>query len=195
MEGSYMKRNIILLPVAILVGGFVIMLILLSFRKDPPKSLPALKSKIVEAEIVSLKKVPSKIVAYGRLTSAQPIILISEVNGTIVAGDIPFQPAQAFKKGDLLLKIDDRQIRLDINSTKSDFLNALASVLPEIKVDFPDEYAIWQTYFNNCEFNKKLTPLPQAKNQKIKLFLSRFNVFKLYFLARNLEIQLERNTV
>ena len=72
-------------------------------------------------------------------------------------------------------------------------MTALATVLPEIKVDFPEEYDTWQNYFDQVEFNQKLTPLPEAANQKIKLYLSRFNVYKLYFQVRNLEILLNKH--
>lgn len=125
--------------------------------------------------------------------SSQPITLSSEVSGEVLPGSVPFQPAQSFKKGDLLLKIDDRQIKLDINSTKSDLLNALASVLPELKLDFPEEYEKYQSYFNSCGFGQKLRDLPETDNQKVKLFLSRFNVYKLYFTVRNLEIRLQKH--
>jgi hypothetical protein len=101
---------------------------------------------------------------------------------------VPFQPGQSFKRGDLLIKVDDRQMKLDLNSAKSDFLNALATVLPEIKVDFPDRYEIWQNYFNSCGFDKELASLPEVEDQKIKLYLTRFNVYKLYFTAQNLDV-------
>jgi RND family efflux transporter MFP subunit len=35
--------------------------------------------------------------------------------------------------------------------------------------------------------------LPETENQKIKLFLSRYNVYKLYFAIRNLEIRQEKH--
>ncbi|MBD3225249.1 MAG: efflux RND transporter periplasmic adaptor subunit, partial [Caldithrix sp.] len=94
-----------------------------------------------------------------------------------------------FNKGDLIVWIDDRQAKLDINSAKSDFLNALATVLPEIKLDFPEAYNIYQTYFNQCTFDGNLQEFPVAQNQQIKLFLTRYNVYKLYFTVRNLEIR------
>jgi multidrug efflux pump subunit AcrA (membrane-fusion protein) len=84
-------------------------------------------------------------------------------------------------------------MRLDINTAKSDLLNALASVLPEIKVDFPEEFETWQGYFDSCGFEKRLPDLPEAANQKIKLYLSRFNVYKIYFTIRDLEILLEKH--
>lgn len=188
-----MTRKVIMIPISILLAGFLIMVFLISFQEDPPDAKPTPPLKIVDVEVVQLQNVPTKITGYGRLTSTQPVILYSEVNGTLLNGSIPFLPAQSFKKGDLFLKIDDRQIILDLNSTKSDFLNALAAVLPEIKVDFPEEYVVWQTYFNNCSFDKRMETIPETNNQKIKLFLSRFNVYKLYFLVNNLEIQLEKH--
>jgi len=144
------------------------MQVLLNLRSATPQRKPQPRPKIVEADIVKLANVSSKIVAYGRLKTAQPVILYSEVSG-------------------------NRQIRLDLNSAKSDFLTALASVLPEFKVDFPEEYEVWQEYFNNCGFDKKIDPLPETENQKIKLYLSRFNVYKLYFQVRNLEIRLSKH--
>jgi membrane fusion protein, multidrug efflux system len=188
-----MKWKVVLIPLLILVFGFVTMRVLFSFKKEPEKREVVIQPKIVETEVVSLSDVPSEIIAFGRLMSAQPVILYSEVSGIIEKGTIPFQPAQPFKKGDLLLKIDDRQIQLDLNSAKSDLLTALAQVLPEIKIDFPEEFEVWQQYFDNCGFQAELCQLPETKNQKIKLYLSRFNVFKLYFQAKNLEIILSKH--
>ena len=188
-----MKNRTVLIPIIIITLSITIMFILLALRSDPPKSTATLPTKYVDIELVSLGDISSEIVGLGRLASAQPLELYSEVSGTVIAGDIPYKPAQFFKKGDLILKIDDRQVQLDIKSAKSDFLNALSSVLPEIKVDFPDDYTIWQAYFDQCDVYSPLPDLPETKNQKIKLYLSRFNVYKLYFTVRNLEIRLEKH--
>jgi multidrug efflux pump subunit AcrA (membrane-fusion protein) len=188
-----MKWKVILWPVLILLVGFGLMQFLLSLRSEQPRRAPQARPRIVNIEVITLKDVPSYIVAFGRLITAQPVTLYSEVSGILQVGEVPFQPAQSFRKGDLLLKIDDRQVKLDLNSAKSDLLNALATVLPEIKVDFPEEYELWQGYFDEIGFDHKLEPLPEAANQKIKLYLSRFNVYKLYFQVRNLEILLNKH--
>lgn len=189
-----MQRKILfLLPVFILAAGFLVMQFLSSFKTTPAKQKPKQRVKIVETETVRVGDLPAEIVAYGRLASSQPVILYSEVEGTLERGDLPFRPGQSFKKGDLLLTIDTRQIRLDINTAKSELLTALASVLPEIKVDFPEESSVWEVYFNNCRFDKRIPELPTAANQKIKLYLSRFNVYKIYFTIRNLEILYEKH--
>ncbi len=189
-----MKKSAkIIIPLAILAAGALLMMGMLSLRSKPPKSAPASRAKVVEARLAQPGTVTARISAYGRVTSAQPIQLISEVSGILETGDISFRPGQSFKEGDLLVKVDDRQAELKLNATKSDLLNALATVLPEIKVDFPDEFPTWQNYFESCRFGTKLGPLPEAANSRIKLFLSRFNVYKLYFSARDLEITLEKH--
>lgn len=184
-----------LIPVVILALGFFSMQALSRFGDEPPKNTPTVRKKIVEAAVVTLRDTPANITAYGRLASAQPVVLYSEVEGQLLTGSVPFQPAQAFKRGDLLLEIDDRQTQLDLNSAKSDFLNALALVLPEIKVDFPEKFAVWEKYFNESGFDRDLQPLPEVENQRIKLFLSRFNVYKLYFNIRDLEIRLAKHKI
>jgi membrane fusion protein (multidrug efflux system) len=189
-----MKRATkIAIPVLIVVAGYLAMMGLLSLKKEPPKRLPETRAKIVETAIVRLQPVRSEILAYGRVSSVQPVRLNAEVAGTLEQGDIPFKPAQPFSKGDLLVKVDDRQARFILNSTISDLMTALAAVLPEIKVDFPGEYQVWQDYFDSCQFDKKIASLPEAENQRIRLFLSRFNVYKLYFSVRNLEILLDKH--
>jgi multidrug efflux pump subunit AcrA (membrane-fusion protein) len=188
-----MKVKQIVIPVSILGTGFLLMLFLLNIKSDPPKSKPVARPKIVQAALIKLKDVKSEITAFGRLTSSQPIILYSEVAGILEKGNVNFQSAGSFRKGALLIKVDDRQVRLDLNSIKSDFLNALAAVLPEIKVDFPDEFEKYQNYFNSCDFESNLKPLPKTNNQKIKFFLTRFNVYKLFYNVKNLEIRLEKH--
>ncbi len=187
------KVTKIVMPVAILVIAFLAMVGLLSLKSEPEKRPPTARAKVVETEVVSLLGVQTEVTAYGRVASAQPVQLFAEVSGTLEAGDIPFKPSQSFSRGDLLLKIDERQAQLNLNSVKSDLMTALATVLPEIKVDFPDEYRIWQDYFDSCQFGKKADPLPETSNPRIKLFLSRFNVYKLFFTVRDLEILLEKH--
>ncbi|MBN1300732.1 MAG: efflux RND transporter periplasmic adaptor subunit [Melioribacteraceae bacterium] len=191
MKFKFHKSYII--PIVILAAGFVAMRILFSFAEEPEKRKPELKVRLAESVIVELSDIKSEVTAYGRLASSQPIVMTSEVTGVIERGDIFFQPGQSFKRNDLIVKIDDRQIKLDISSAKSDFLTALATVLPEIKIDFPEEYQKWQSYFDNCGFDKPLQQLPEPANQKIKLFLSRFNVYKLFFNVKSLEIRLEKH--
>lgn len=187
------RKTAYLIPVLIVAAGLGALQFFASFKTPPPRKKPEAPVKIVEVSPVQLAAIPAEIIAYGRVVSSQPVILYSEVTGTIEPGDLPFHPGQSFKRGDLLLKVDPRQIRLDIKTAKSDLLTALASVLPEIKVDFPDYYPVWQKYFNSCRFDRPIPELPPASNDKIKLYLARFGIYKIYFTICDLEILLEKH--
>lgn len=187
------RKRTYLAAAGILLAGFLAMQFFASFRTAPPKKKPEAPVKIVDVATVRLADIPAEITAYGRVVSTQPVILYSEVTGTLEQGGLPFLPGQSFSRGDLLLQVDARQINLDIKTTKSELLTALASVLPEIKVDFPDHYPVWQRYFSRCRFDRPLPDLPGPQNDKIKLYLARFNIYKLYYTIRDLEIQLEKH--
>ncbi|MBT3253759.1 MAG: HlyD family efflux transporter periplasmic adaptor subunit [Candidatus Marinimicrobia bacterium] len=189
-----MKRKaLILSPLVLLVGGFIIMKILFSFKAEKPKRNSQITPRIVATSVVSLGEVPAKLTTYGTLASSQPVTLISEVSGTLQAGDIAFQPAQSFKRGDLLLKVDNRQINLELNSTKSDLLTALSSLMPEIKVSSPKIFQVWQQYFDSINFDEPIGELPTTQDQRLKALLARYNIFKLYFAVQNLEIRASKH--
>ncbi len=188
-----MKYKTVLIPIVMIIIAFGLMQLLSGFRKEPPSRTPAPQVKVVDVQVVQLDDVAAQIRGFGTLSTTQPVQLISEVAGALQMGSIPFLPGQSFRRGDLLVKIDDRQILLDVNSAKSDLLTALASFLPEINVDFPGAYPRWQSYFDQIDFEKDLPQLPPAGNRKIKLYLARFNIYKLYFAVKNLEIRREKH--
>ncbi|MCB9058948.1 MAG: efflux RND transporter periplasmic adaptor subunit [Calditrichae bacterium] len=183
----------ILIPVLLLSLGFISMITLINMREEAPKKEKQIHPKTVDAVVVQPANIEPSITAYGRVTSAQPVQLISEVAGEILPGNIPFKPAQSFKKGDLIVKVDDRLAALTLNSLKSDFLNALAAVLPDIKVDFPNQFKTWDNYFAETNFEKPLKAMPVINDKKLKLYLSRSNVFKLYYAIKQAEINLEKH--
>ncbi len=185
-----MKRKLIVLsPVIILVVAYLVMMILMSFKIEQPKRTAMVNPRLVETRIVELGDVPATLTTFGTLASSQPVSLISEVSGTLKPGTIKFQPAQSFKKGDLLLKVDDRQIKLQLNSTKSDLLTALATLMPEIKVSSPEIFQTWQSYFNTINFEDPIQPLPESSDQRIKALMARYNIYRLYFSVQDLEIR------
>ncbi|MBR9974064.1 MAG: efflux RND transporter periplasmic adaptor subunit [Bacteroidetes bacterium] len=190
------KRLIfIVLPIAVLALGYILMQLFTSMREEPTRRRPPVLVRSVEARVIDSGAVPTTIEAIGRVTSTQPVQLVSEVAGLLQAGKPAFLPGQRFRKGQVLLRIDDRQVRYNLNSAKSDFLNALATVLPELKIEFPDDYLRWQEYFDGSSFDRPLGPLPESEQRKVRLLLTRFNVHKLFFAVKNLEVTLEKHTI
>jgi multidrug efflux pump subunit AcrA (membrane-fusion protein) len=189
------KSTVYLLPILVLAVGAFGMIAFLNMREDQPHRAPQAQARVVETRVVELGPVATDIKAFGTVVSTQPVDINAEVAGAILPGDIAFLPGQTFRAGDILVRIDDRQVQLDRQTTVSDLLTALANFLPEAKTAVPDEYGVWETYFNAVNFDSPLPDLPEAANQRIKLYLSRFSVYKYYFAIRNIEIRLEKHVI
>ena len=57
-----MTRKVIMIPISILLAGFLIMVFLISFQEDPPDAKPTPPMKIVDVEVVKLQSLPTRIV-------------------------------------------------------------------------------------------------------------------------------------
>ena len=50
-----------------------------------------------------------------------------------------------------IIKIDERQVKNSLYSMRSDFMNAVASVLPDFKIEDKSIYDKWYNYFLNLK--------------------------------------------
>jgi len=183
------------IAIAVLIVGYLGFKGLSSLKKEQPhRALPPV-IKTIEAKVVSLQTLRPGITALGRIQSDHEISLSAEVSGKAMPTEKVFKTGVSFTKGEVLIIVNKDQARLALNSSMSDLLNALAKTIPEIKVDFPDHYDKWDEFFRNISFDKKLPSLPETNDEKEKLTVSRLNIFKLYFAARQAELTLEKHTI
>ena len=113
----------------------------------------------------------STLEATGRILSQQSVELIAEVQGKLLPGDVPLKAGQEFRAGDVLARIYDRDTRFALQARKSAYLNALANILPDLKMDYPEAYTAWVDFFNTIDLENPLPPFPEV-NAPLKIFLS-----------------------
>ena len=78
--------------------------------------------------------------ATGRLSSQEEVDLSSEVQGKYYRADVVLKEGTNFKKGDLLVRIFDEEAKNNLKASKSRFMNGIAGILPDIRIDFPESY-------------------------------------------------------
>ena len=132
---------------------------------------------------------------YGTLSSYNTLDVTAEAQGKMTEGNKPLKPGINFKRGDLLFRIDDVELRYSIRSRKSAYINLLANILPDIKIDFNGEYKKWSDYINEIKLNELLPTLPSWTSEKEKIFLSTRNVLSEYFAIKSQEEQLRKYAV
>ncbi|MEX1000487.1 MAG: HlyD family efflux transporter periplasmic adaptor subunit [Crocinitomicaceae bacterium] len=132
------------------------------------------------------------VTGFGTVSSFNTVDISSEVQGKLIAGRKPLKPGVKFKKGETIFTISDRDARYSMRSRKSGFITVLAQMLPDIRIDFPDEFDKWNEYINSIKLNKELPTLPVWKSDKEKIFLASRNVLTEYFTIKSQEELLDK---
>ena len=159
-------------------------------KEEKALFIPTLKGVIVENKTEILN-----IGGYGTVSSFNAFDVACEVQGKLSEGKFALKPGTKFLKGDLLFRISDTDARYNLRARKSGFITIIANLLPDIKVDFPDEFTKWSTYIDDIKLNEDLPQLPSWKSSKEKIFLSTRNVLTEYFSIKGLEEQLNKYAV
>ena len=195
---KFMKKrqvSIIVITLSIIVMGYLTMLFLISQKSLPERRNPVVPDRYVKAEKVVYQTIKSPVLSTGRMSSSQTLDVVSEASGKIEQGDVALKTGEAFKKGDILFKIYDDEVQLVLKAKKSKFMNTIALLLPDIKLDFPDYYNHFVEFFNKISIDKDLPSLPVLKNQKLKIYLAARNLLSDYFIIKGDELRLKRHTV
>jgi multidrug efflux pump subunit AcrA (membrane-fusion protein) len=174
---------------------FLIRNILSGMGESPEERRKEAIKLYVKTEKVSYTTNMAKIVELGRLSSQQTVDLSTEVQGQIIEGSVPLREGTRFKKGTLLVKIFDEIAKNNLKASKSRFMNGIAAILPDIRIDFPDSYKKYSDFFNSLRIDEPLPELPAIDSDKEKVFLANRNVLNDYFSIKSAEVQLSRFSI
>lgn len=152
-------------------------------------------TKYVYSEIIDYKDYSVNVEAYGTVTPKNKIQIFSEVPGKMTTTSKKFDVGINFNKGETLIKLDDREISLQILSAKSDLITAITNLLPDLKTDFKDSYNNWKNYLDDFDMHKNIKPIPDYNNSKEKYFLANRGILKLFYNIQNLELAKEKHTI
>lgn len=178
--------------ILLLALGFFGMKGLSSLEPDPVVTPPKKTKRYVEAQTVKYTKINSKTQATGRVTSQNFVDLSAEVQGKILYGNVPLKKGQSFRKGQLLVRIFNDEAQYALKARKSRFLNAVANILPDFKIDFPESYPKWQEFFEKTDINKNIPPLPDINSPREKIYLSSRNILSDYYAIKSEEVRLSK---
>jgi len=179
--------------VLVIAAIFVAKSIIDSNTKERPPAKKVIKSVYVQK--VDNGTVPIVIPANGTVTALQKTSLFSEVEGIFRSSSKPFRPGQEYSKGQVLLRIDAVEYAANVRASKSELYNKIASVMPDLRLDYPDDFKKWETYLNNFDVNRILAPLPKPSSDQENYFISGRGIVSGYYNIKNLETRLNKFTI
>jgi len=160
------------------------------------------KSKIISVDSVVVEnfvtaaytmneKSPIKVKSSGRIVPGKMIGISSEVQG-VLESSITLKKGTKFKKGDLLFKLRDTDIKLMLAAKKSAYLSLIAQNLPDIATDFSTEFEKWNAFFNAINVDQPLNEFPDFNTTREKNFIISRNILAEYLSIKSDEFRLSK---
>lgn len=179
--------------VIIVLSVFLANKIIDSKTRQRPRPKKVVKTVFVDTVTNGL--VPINIKANGSLTSKRRLELYSEVQGILRQGSKLFKPGQAYRKGELLLRMDASEFYASVQSQRSNLYNQIAAIMPDLRLDYPEAFDKWQLYLSNFNIDRSLAPLPASSSEKETYFVNGRNITTTYYNIKNLEQRLSKYSI
>ena len=190
------RRIVIIFTLIFIIGlAYGLMRFLIAQKEDPAMRPPMEAKRYVKADTVKYQTVISPVSAPGRVSSISEIDVVAEAAGKIIEGEVPLKRGELFKRGTVLFTIYPDEAVLALQARKSQFLNSLANLLPDIAIDFPQHGDLFNEFFNSIDLEKQLPPFPETNDEKLRIFLASRNILSEYYTIQKDELQLSRHTV
>ncbi len=196
MNPVFRKLSIVL-GALILAGAVFIIAPKLSQKEAPPKKEVAEVAVQREVKVMKVKNndVSSKLDVQGSLEAFNKVGIFAEVTGTLSNSNRTVKVGNYFKKGAVLLDIDREEAKLNILSQKSNVLNGITTLMPDLKIDYPESFQQWKTYLDNFDVNQPIKAFPKALNDQEKYFIASKNLLSQYYSIKSAENRLQKYTV
>ena len=175
----------------LITGIFISNLIIDLNKSEPTYNNNSLTSVYIEVVKNDSNKI--EIERNGKLQSSNRISIISEVQGIKKKNrNKSFKEGERFNKDETLIKINSDEFNSTVKQSRSELKNLIASVLPDIKIDYAENFNNWKNYFDNLSVDEPISKIPESASEKENLFLVGRGIESTYFKVKNLEERLSK---
>ncbi len=186
----YGIASLVILTVAIAFSAYII-----KAKPLPEKDGAKENVMYVKTQKGTFTETISDMVYRGRVTAFDNISLAAEVTGRLMQGDVRFKTGESFKKNDVIITIYSEDVQAALKAAKSSFIQTVSKILPDLKVDYPNQYDKWVTFFSAIDPEKSLPELPKIESDKERVFMASNNVLTSYYSLKQQQINLQKYTL
>ena len=162
-------------------------------KKPKPRVDKVVKNVFVEE--VRNRTIPITVPANGNLLAKRRIELYSEVQGIFKNTGRAFKSGENYQKGAVLVRLDASEYYASVQSAKSNLYNLITSIMPDLRLDYPEAFSKWQGYLNRFDMANSTPNLPIVTSEREKFFITGRNIYSTFFNVKNLEERLEKFTI
>lgn len=187
-----MRKSITIIIGILLVAasGYIAWDLVHKPKRQRPKKASVAPTVFVDT--VQNSQVPIKVLESGRLVAKNTIDIYAEVQGVMEPTSKEFKPGVSYRKGQTIVKIRDNDYHAKLQAQKSNLQNLITSILPDLRLDYPEAYQQWDAYLRKFDMNKRVPPLPKPTSDKEKYFVTGRNIYTTYYNTKNMEIVMDK---
>ncbi|MBK9176531.1 MAG: HlyD family efflux transporter periplasmic adaptor subunit [Flavobacteriales bacterium] len=180
------RRLTIIIGLLLIVGGIRACKYLAASRTSPERKEAPAQARAVRAITAGNGPVLISIPVTGRMRATDRMLITAEVGGTLLRAGKPFREGMAFRQGETLLRIDDGEVRAQINAQQSGFLRTLVLLVPDLRMDLPAAAPKWESYLKSLPIEGRLPELPEMSADTERNYLAGRGVLDQYYGIRAL---------
>ena len=185
------KLILSILGILIIIASFFVANQIIS-SKSRPKAKVEKVVKTVFTETVTNGTVAIIVPANGNLRAKRRVELYAEVQGVFQRTNKLFKAGQHFNQGETIIKIDASEYYASVQSSKSNLYNLITSIMPDLRLDYPEVFPKWQAYLSGFDLDRTTPPLPKMTTEKEKFFISGRGILTNYYSVKNQEQRLKK---
>jgi multidrug efflux pump subunit AcrA (membrane-fusion protein) len=189
------KWIVIVSSISIVIAGVFIMSSLGSAEKHSNQREVPPENRLVETETVNFGDIVLEIECNGIIQPQRTLNYFSEATGVVLFAKNDLKDGTFVSEGEQVLEIDSREVENTLFTLRSDFMNSIASVLPEIKIEDKQAYDKWYDYFTALDIHKTTPELPEISISQEKIKLSGRGIFSKYYAVKNQEILVSKYNI
>lgn len=176
-----------IIALGIIVAGVVIGRMLGSSRGEEGSAPKTRSSRMLDVVEVFNGTVLRDVRMSGKALALRRIELYAEVGGVFVDAGQPFREGTVFRKGETMFGIRDNVYRNSVLAEKSELLNQLTLLLPDLLIDFPQEATVWKEYLEAFGIDKPLALLPEVGDNRLRNYIAARGIYNKFFAVRSME--------
>lgn len=171
------------------------MAVLIVKNSNPPKPEVQRVIKTVFTQTAENSSIPIIIPANGNLMAKNRMELFAEVQGVFQSSAHDFKAGQAYRQGETLIRMDASEYYASVQAAKSEFYNLITSLMPDLRLDYPEAFPVWENYLRTIHVDKGIPPLPSVTNEKVNYFITGRGVTSSYYNIKNMEQRLGKYSI
>lgn len=165
---------------------------MLANREQPPNTLndPDRTRRRVQVQRFLPQESTHQIPVDGRLTAFEKVNFFANVGGILLPSSKVIKKGTYVKKGELLFDIDQRKAKFQLLAQRSQLLNTITLMMPDLKIDYPTAFPKWTAYLEEFDVEQTTPDFPASEAAKVKAFIATRGIQQQFYNIKNAEATL-----